>query len=391
VPTARQRSATAADADDRTVEGLDDDMRDGSLRLEPRWTFALPKERRVGARRPVVSDGFVYVAFFHDRGGFTESRLIAFEQDSGKQAWSYVVDHVGNEPVVSGGTTFWSSFEGSVHALDAQGHLQWKGPGTRSNIGIPVADDARVVVAEIAGGSATTWCLDRRTGATVWRFDHGGHAHPIAMAGGRIFHSSVAPTRMDDPPSCTLHCISAQDGRSLWSRSADEHFFNPVVLEDRLYVCSNRALLAFGAGDGKPLGELMLESNRTAFRLSAGLDAHRLYVCRDSHGQGADTVRAIDLGVKKGWFGREKIAPRVAWSLPEERGLCWPPVELPAGNLVYLTHDGVLCLVDATSGAVIAEKQLKTRPSTFGGIAVSGDRLVVSHGRDLFGMTIADR
>jgi hypothetical protein len=175
----------------------------------------------------------------------------------------------------------------------------------------------------------------------------------------------------------------------LWSFSGSDYFFNPIVLGDRVYVCSNRALRIFGAADGKVLGELTLEAENTTLHLSAGLDTRRLFVRRDSHGEGADSVRAMDLKETKGLFGGEMVTSSVAWSLLEKRGLCEPPMQFPSGELAYLTHDGVLCFVDATSGALMSEMQLKSKPSSFGGICLSGNLAVVTHGRDLFAFTIA--
>lgn len=341
----------------------------------------------MNTRVPVIADGRVYAVFFYERGSFTESKLFAFDQATGKELWSYVTDHVGNEPVVSESVAYWSSFDGSVCALDARGNVLWKAPGAGSGVGVPAVDAQSLVVGELGRGS-TTWCLHRTTGATIWHFKHDGHAYPLTLAAGRVYHTSAAHTRMDEPSKCTLYCLALESGRALWSSSGEDYMFNPVVLSDRVYVCSNRALRMFSAQGGKALEELKLEAEKTTLRLSVSSDERQLFVWRDSHGQGCDSVRAIDLKREKGLFG-EKVAHSVAWIRPEPRGLCSPPIQFPSGELAYLTHDGVLCLISAGTGTIQEEVTLKSKPSSFGGIGLSGNSVAVTHGRNLFAFTAA--
>jgi outer membrane protein assembly factor BamB len=173
---------------------------------EPAWAFRLEKERNVFARRASLMGGTAYVAFSYDKRGFFESKLFARDLETGSEKWSYTVEHVGNEPVAdAGGTIYWSSFEGNVHALDVHGSLLWKAPGTKSNIGVPrLLGDDRLAVPEIAGGARATWCLDRATGKTLWRFEHGGHTYNIHCHGERVLNSSTHG-RTD---GATLSCLA---------------------------------------------------------------------------------------------------------------------------------------------------------------------------------------
>ena len=166
------------------------------------------------ARRAEVVGGTVYVAFACDKGDFSQSRLFALDLETGAEKWSYTVEHSASEPVTDGsGVTYWSSFEGNVHALDPGGALIWKAPGTRSNIFTPcLLGDDRLVIPEIAGGARNTWCLERATGKVAWRFEHGGHAYPVHCHGDRVIHSSVVSGGFDKPPRGSLFCLAAADG-----------------------------------------------------------------------------------------------------------------------------------------------------------------------------------
>ncbi|HEX5717798.1 MAG TPA: PQQ-binding-like beta-propeller repeat protein [Thermoanaerobaculia bacterium] len=349
------------------------------------WKFRLDNERRVGARRPAVSGGLVYVAFFYDKRDFSESKLFAFDVESGAQKWAYTIDHVANEPVVADGVVYWSSFEGSIHALDGDGRLLWKAPGTDSNIGAPVlGGDDRLFVAEIAGGASNTWCLDRKTGATLWRFEHGGHTYRLHHSAGRLFHTAVAHTSMDEPTRCSLYCLSAANGSVLWSVSDREYLFNPIVLGDKVFVCSHHSARMYSIDSGKLLAEAPLEREKTTLHLASCSEQHRLIVWGDNYGQDADSVSAVEVSAARRLFGGEKPSLSRTWKVEEARGLCEAPIALSRERIMYLTHDGVLCVIASATGERLSETRLKTKPATFGGLSLVGDQLFVAHGREVF-------
>lgn len=328
----------------------------------------------------------VYVAFSYDKGGFSQSRLFALDLETGAERWSYTVEHSANEPVTDGnGVTYWSSFEGNVHALDAGGALVWKGPGTTSNIFVPcLLGDDRLVVAEIAGGARNTWCLDRATGKTAWRFEHGGHAYPVHCHGDRVIHSSVASTGIGQPARGSLFCLSAADGEPVWSVTGSEYLFNPIVLRDRVFICSSRTVRAYSLDAGKLLAELPLETENESLHLAPCSTAGMLCVWRDSYGRGMDAVTAVEPATSRGLFGGETLTLRERWKVDEPRGLCGAPMALSGERLAYLTHDGAVCVIDRATGAGVAELPLKSKPNRTGGLRLAGSRLIAVHGRDVF-------
>lgn len=349
------------------------------MEAQLKWSFKLPKERRVQARRPLVAGDRVLVGFHYEKAGFFQSKLCAFEAATGHEAWSYLIDHVGNEPIAVDGTTYWSSFEGSIHALDAQGQLIWRGPQCGRNVGIPVLSGDRLVFAEIAGGAKFTWCLNRHSGETMWKFEGGGHAYPLAIADGRVFHSAAASTGMDEPSKCSLHSLSLESGKAGWSITDSLYFFNPIVSGKRLYVCNSRAFQVRELGSGKLLAELPLETQNATLRLVQGTKDARFYVWRDSHGAGVDTITAIDVSSSRGFFG-EKFSLSLAWRKEEARGLCEAPLPLGQHSLLCLSHDGAVCRIDARTGAIESEIRLKTQPCSAGGIALAQGQMFVTHG-----------
>jgi len=334
--------------------------------------------------------GTVYVAFSYDKRDFSQSKLFALDLETGAEKWSYTVEHVGNEPVTDGnGVIYWSSFEGNVYALDAAGGLIWKEPGTTSNIFAPcLLGDDWLVVPEIAGAARYTWCLDRATGKTLWRFEHGGHAYRPCCHGDRVLQSSV---RTDGTGAAegSLACISAADGRCRWSVAGRDYLFNPIVLRDRVFVCSNTAVRAYSLDAGKLLAELPLETEKWTLELAPCSTAEMLYVRRvDSFGEGMDSITAVEPATSKRLFGGEALTLRERWKVGERRGICAAPMALPDGRLAYLTHDGVIRVIDRTTGVSVAEIPLKSKPNKTGGLRLANSRLIAVHGRDVFCLTL---
>ena len=351
----------------------------------PLWTFRLRDERRVGARRPVIADGIAHLAFTHDKGDFSGSTLFALDSGSGSRRWSRTIEHIGNEPVVADGSVYWSSFEGSIHALDREGRTVWKSPGADANIGVPVlGNDGRLFVSEIAGGATSTWCLDRATGRTLWRFAHGGHAYRLCYADDHLFHSSVSGGTPGVPTRATLYSLVATDGRVAWSVSGRDYLFDPVVLQGRLTVCSSRSLLVYDAASGQRLAEAGLGPDNATSTLAPCSLPDQPIVWEDHAGQEPDVISAFAARTVKRLFGGERLELTRAWRLEEPRRLCEAPIALSADRLIYLTHDGTLCTIARETGARLSERMLKTRPSATGGLAIADARLVITHGRHAF-------
>lgn len=323
--------------------------------------------------------GTAYLVFHYDKRGFFESRLFALDLETGSEKWSYTVGHVGNEPVTdANGTVYWSSFEGNVYALDAGGSLIWTGPGTSSSIFVPcLLGNDRLVVPEIAGGARATWCLDRATERTLWRFEHGGHAS-VRCHGEHVLNSSIRP--QEDAGS--LSCLAAADGTPFWSVT---HGGDEFVLGDRVIIFSEAAVRAYSLGQGRRLARVLFESGDGAPHVAPVSTAEMLYLCYDRHSpSGLEVIKAVEPAPSKRFLGGERLTLHERWKIRAPRVLCEAPIAVSGAVLAYLTHDGVVCAIDRATGASVAEVALKTPRNHTGGLCVAGSRLIAVHGRDVF-------
>lgn len=354
---------------------------EGSLELA--WEFRLKNERNVRVRCPVLANGIVYVAFFYDKHGFSDSTLFAFDAETGTEKWTNTINHVGNKPVVAAnGVAYWSSFEGNVYAIDGSGAVLWKAPGTRWNIWIPtLLGEGRILVPEIHGGSRSAWCLSRETGKTIWEFEHGGDTDGICLRDDQVFLSTSAhKVRFDDPPKCTIYCLSALDGSVVWSHTEREQLWGPDLVAGNVWVYTTRNARVLSADRGKLVTELPIRPEGVALYRSSDPTCYFLW----------DTavLSANRIGSKKRLLGGTTPAVSQLWRINESRKLCEAPSFISPERIAYLTQDGNLCIIEASTGTRISETTLKTKPSDFGGIAASRDQLVVTHGRDAFSFKI---
>jgi hypothetical protein len=99
---------------------------------------------------------------------------------------------------------------------------------------------------------------------------------------------------------------------------------------------------------------------------------------------GMDAVTAMEPAITKRFLGGERLTLHERWKIGEPRRLCAVPIAISGAWLAYLTHDGVVCVLDRATGASVAEVALKTRPNESGGLCVAGSRLVAVHGRGVF-------
>lgn len=354
------------------------------MKPTPLWTMRLGKERRVRARPPVFAGDAVYQVFHYDKGSFFESVMLALDAGTGAERWRATIEHVANQPVVGpDGTVYLSSFEGSVLAYDSNGRTLWTAPEAGSNIGIPsLAGDGRVVVAEIHGSGRRTWCLDARSGAVLWTFDNGGHSYAIAATAETVVHATVVPGARFGESTIHLFCLSAEDGRRLWSATHDQYLFMPRIVDDLVVVGARGALLAYGRSDGRLAARLDLPPQAVAKALTPLADG--VLLSDDTPLAVADdapAIRRVALRRKRSLF-RSAVELAPLWTVPLPQGMVGSPVELGTVAAILL-EGGDLHILDLGDGRQVALHKRNGEDGGAGGIARSGPLLAVANGRTL--------
>lgn len=346
------------------------------MKLSPLWTFRLGNERNVRARPPVFGDGVVYQVFYYDKKGFYESLLLALDAETGAELWCATVDHLFNEPVAAqNGNVYVSSFSGSVLAYDREGRELWKAPVADRNLGKPcLIGSSRLAVAEVHGRGRRTWCLDAARGEVIWTFENGGHSYPLAATSDVLVHATAVSGATFGESTIHLFALSARDGSRLWSVRYPQYLFMPVIADDIVVIGARGALLAYALADGRREASLDGPAGVAINVVAPFADG---FVLADD----AQTVRRVKLSRKRSLF-RSSVSFAELWpaSMPGE--VVGRPVDLDTAIGVLL-DGGVLQILAAADGKLIASHDLKGDERGSGGIALSGPVLAVAHGRML--------
>lgn len=354
------------------------------MKPTPLWSVRLGKERRVGARAPVFAGDAVYQVFRYDKGSFFESVMLALDAGTGAERWRTTIGHVANKPVVGpDGTVYLSSFEGSVLAYDRTGRMLWKAPEAGRNIGVPsLAGDGSLIVAEINGRGGRTWCLDARSGAVLWTFDNGGHSYSIAATAETVVHATAADGAKFGESTIHLFCLSAEDGRPLWSTTHDQYLFMPRIVDDLVVIGARGALLAYTLSNGRTAARLDLPPKAVAQALTPLADGFLLSDDTPLAAAGdAPAIRRVALRRKRSLF-RNSVELAPLWTVPLPQGMVGSPVDLGTVAAILL-EDGDLHILDIGNGSPVALHKRSGEGGGAGGIARSGPLLAVANGRTL--------
>lgn len=174
-----------------------------------------------------VQYGRVYI-------GSTNGNVYSFSSASGKLAWrKHTGDYVYASPAVGrveGGqpTVYIGSYDGRFYALDARsGRVRWKrSMGKKFSGGASIIGNL-VWVSDV--DKRTTWALNARSGATVYKTRRGAF-HPVISDGRRVYFSGYSSLfALDpkahpfDPRASSIRAQRARTQKSAERRAARRH------------------------------------------------------------------------------------------------------------------------------------------------------------------------
>ncbi len=328
------------------------------------WTHSLSGKREVSARRPALHGGALYSVFLYRKGSFYESTLLNLNADSGQPRWEFRVEHVVNQPIVGPeGVIYLSSFEGAVYAVSPEGKQLWRAKVSDRNIGVPcIVDGGQLAVAEIGGGASRTYGINRRNGELLWQADTGGHAYAIARGGSKLVHSAVSPTGV----GVNLFCLDAlQKGKQLWQRPNDQYLFRPVIADEVIYIGARHSARAYDLASGDLRGEFALTGDATV-NADLLLNSGRLYF-----GDDRGVLRALNV--------LDPARPALMWEYQADSEVVAQPLIFD-DEVFFVSRIGTLYGLNPDTGRERTRIALKTDEDA-GGMAASGSRLYVAHGR----------
>jgi outer membrane protein assembly factor BamB len=233
------------------------------LPAEPKTVWRIKATE--GLASPVVAAGRAFL--FENHGG--KETLRAVDAATGAEVWRATIDAVFSDsqgpsgprctPVVDGDRVYAQSCRGELQCLStADGRKLWgvnytkdfgavftgekgaaQGASRHGNNGPPVVGGGRIYVQAGSAGGAGLVCLDKKTGAVIWKSqnDVAGYAAPLVVpvAGTPQFLSFTADG---------LVALDPANGDLRWrfpvKTAFSRHAATPVVLDDMVVISSHQ-------------------------------------------------------------------------------------------------------------------------------------------------------
>lgn len=196
-----------------------------------RWRVQPPASAELGDQA-AVADGVVVAG------------ALAFDAANGQQLWAFTgTDAPSFDPVIHGGAVLIVDLP-TVWAVDLRtGQPLWELSGPSQGGGIAAADGSVYI-----GFGDEVRAVELPSGAARWSAPVSGVAGSPVVANG-VVYSAVWRAATDRTPH-SLHAFDATTGTSLWTLELEHKVSGnqPLADAETLYVDTNEAVVAFGAG-----------------------------------------------------------------------------------------------------------------------------------------------
>jgi len=235
---------------------------------------------------PSYYEGNIYIGSF---GG----TIYCYNADNGLEIWTYhIYGGVSTSAAVVDGKVYTGADDRTFYCLDAfgDGHgsttVLWSFPSP----GVFTTCSPAVAYGKVYVGSSETsdfFCLNANNGSLVWNYavPSEGFAYITtspAIADGKVFFGAY---------DNSLHCLSAENGTSLWEYKLNFIFTAPVIYNGKVYAGFNWYLLCFG------------HTPKPAFAIGAIQGGFNVTTEITNIGDGFATAARWDIFIRGGIFG----------------------------------------------------------------------------------------
>ena len=213
--------------------------------------------RRCAAASPTVGDykhGTVYAVFLNRRPctrRADDGEVVALSVGTGELRWSRRIGASETSPLLVGNRLYVGDWLGKVYCLDARtGKTLWTFTAGGAVKGGVAIEGKHLFVGAYDGH---VYALNPATGRLIWRasgdprlFGHGTFYSTPAVAYDRVYIGST---------DGKIYSFGAQTGRRRWSHSTGGYVYgSPAVWDHRVYVGSyDHTFYAFDAATGAPV------------------------------------------------------------------------------------------------------------------------------------------
>ncbi len=334
------------------------------MKLRKQLEYKLKGERNISSRRPIVLGERLIAHFIYDKKGFTESRIVCLDRDSFKVLWEYKYPFVVNNAVVSGNQLWLSCMDGWLIELDPETGQEL----ARIELGLEKCGQCshiqgdRLVIGGVQG-SRSTLCVNLASRAVEWSFDNGGHSYIPLIVDDRVYQCTER----------TIRCLGLNSGQLLWEASEEgSYLFNPARVDDWVAVGGHGLVNVYDAGSGRLLQRIETGVRKQIWAIRA---EGRVMYFGDSSG----LFYAYELVARSGPRGEQMLDAERLWCF-ESKGAIESLPEVYGDFVLLLNDDGKLICLDRHSGEPLCSLNTKGEAG-ISGVTIEGEGIFVSVGR----------
>jgi eukaryotic-like serine/threonine-protein kinase len=335
------------------------------------WTFVGDDRGQIKSQ-PVAEGSYVYVTAFLDQGASPHGELYCLDAISGKKRWKFRggrMKPIASAPCVSGGRVYVTEqFQGAttLYSVDADsGNECW-----RSQLAGDAASDPRVVDGRVfvAAGERGIYCLDARSGVTLWNFgDLSIYINPAVTGGGVYAGGSRG----------LVHgalCLDPKTGKPRWRVR--------VPLPLTASPADSGGQVYFGLGS--PAESASGRGSILCLECETGRERWSCQVPDAVVGQPATAKDAVWLAARNGYCCCvDRRDGRIRWDRHLLEGVA-TAATLGANHLYVLTNSGRLWRLHTQTGEVHMAFDIaahaEAKPQSLSSPVVAGDSIYIGAG-----------
>ena len=225
--------------------------------------------------RPVQKGQYLYFA--------SPDRLYCLNKKTGKNLWTYsavstpgqfIVEGVAS-PLPGSSLVYFKVSDGSLTALDFRGRLKWKkklsdtGSDFTSAVSGITMGKVCLYTASLQAG---LYCLNPKTGKTIWKTSVGSHGD-VLLSGSRLFYPSQ---------DGRVLALDQKSGKLIWSHRVPHSIATSLVLNrDMLVYGEYRGALRFiSRQTGEELGHFAFGQGMSVEPAVSALDSALYFISR---------------------------------------------------------------------------------------------------------------
>lgn len=322
------------------------------MSFKSKWKYGLKGARSVTQRCPVIFGKTVLATFNYGQGSNFQGTLAAVDVDSGEELWRFNTEHFLNEPCIStDDNIFVTCFDGTVYKLGIDGQLQWKSQPSECNLWSGILFENKFYYAEIGGRSKYTRALNTTDGSVAWEYENGGHSYALATDHKeRIVHCSVSGGF--DESTIYLHCLNNDTGKPIWKTKYDQYLFQPLIIDDFIYIGSRSHVSLFSLDSGELLATHQIEDGIAVTARPIDAEGRVIFITEEGR-----VFCLSTLETKVGMLRKKSFELEQLWSL--ELSCEVKARILQDGSLLLvITESGNLVTIDTKNGEILNQEKL---------------------------------